>query len=177
MNSEAEPEGAPGRAFRGSSARRVHGLLIAGLLAVVGIIALAAAGPALPDGELIGLVNLVLAGAVAVYVVRTAWRPGIELLLDDDGVWFRGWDLPPVPWRHVAEARIAGSRIRTLLYLELDDPEALFAAIDAMAGKRRAANSLVRATRLLIPNSALDAPLDEVVEAIREVRAKAAIRP
>ena len=111
------------------------------------------------------------------YVVRTAWRPGIELLLDDDGIWFRGWDLPPVPWRHVAEARIAGSRIRTLLYLELDDPEALFAAIDAMAGKRRAANSLVRATRLLIPNSALDAPLDEVVEAIREVRAKAVIRP
>ncbi len=148
--------------------------MIAGLLAVVGVIALFSAGPGLPDGELIGAINLVLAGGVAAYVVRTAWRPGIDLVLDDGGIWFRGWDLPPVPWRHVAEARIAGSRIRPLLYVELDDPEALFAAIDAAAGKRRTANPLVRAARLLIPNSALDAPLVEVAEAIREAHAKAA---
>ena len=174
MTGATEPERTGGRAFRGSSARRVHGLLIAGLLAVVGVIALFSAGPGLPDGELIGALNLVLAGGVAVYVVRTAWHPGIDLVLDDDGIWFRGWDLPPVPWRHVAQARIAGSRIRTLLYVELDDPEALFAAIDAAAGKRRTANALVRTTRLLIPNSALDTPLAEVAEAIREAREKAA---
>ena len=173
MNGEAESGAATGRRFRGSSAKRVHGMLIAGLLAVVGVIALFSAGPGLPDGELIGALNLVLAGGVAAYVARTAWRPGIDLVLDDDGIWFRGWDLPTVPWRHVAEARMAGSRIRPLLYVELDDPEALFAAIDAAAGKRRAANALVRATRLLIPNSALDAPLGEVVEAIREAHANA----
>ncbi len=50
----------------------------------------------------------------------------------------------------------------------------MIAAIDAAAGKRRAANSLVRETRLLIPNSALDAPLGEVVEAIREAHANVA---
>lgn len=174
MTGATEPERPGGRTFRGSSSRRTHGLVVAGLLAVVGVIALFSAGPGLPDGELIGALNLVLAGGVAVYVARTAWRPGIDLVLDDDGIWFRGWDLPTVPWRHVAEARMAGSRIRPLLYVELDDPEALFAAIDAAAGKRRAANSLVRETRLLIPNSALDAPLGEVVEAIREAHANVA---
>ena len=161
-------------AFRFSRAKRVHGLVIAGVLAAVGLLALFAAGPALPDGGLIGLVNLALASGVVVYVLRTAWNPGVGMVLDDDGVWFRDWDLPPVPWRHVANAHTAGIRLRPLVHVELHDAETFFARVDAAARKPRRANTLVRRTRLIVPNGALDAPLNDIVAAIREGMARAA---
>lgn len=156
------------REFHVSSAIRVHGLLIAGVFAIIGIGALIAAGPTLPDGEMIGAVNLALSAGVVVYVLRAARNAGVGMALDGDGIWFRDWNLPPVPWRHVAGARIAGSRIRPLLYIELEDAEAFFAHVDESARTRRPANPLVRDTRLMVPNGALDAPLTEVVAAIRE---------
>ncbi len=160
-------------AFRSSRAKRVHGLVIAGVLAAVGLLAMFAAGPALPDGQLIGLVNLALAGGVVVYVLRSAWNPGVGMVLDDNGVWFRDWDLPPVPWRHIANAHAAGIRLRPLVHVELHDAETFFARVDAGARKRRRANPLVRPTRLTVPNGALDAPLTDIVEAIREAKARA----
>ena len=160
-------------AFRVSRAKRLHGLVIAGVLAAVGLLAMFAAGPALPDGQLIGLVNLALAGGVVVYVLRTAWNPGVGMVLDDDGVWFRDWDLPPVPWRHVANAHTAGIRLRPLVHVELHDAETFFARVDADARKPRRANPLVRPTRLTVPNGALDAPLTDIVEAIRAAKAEA----
>ena len=111
-------------AFRSSRAKRVHGLVIAGVLAAVGLLAMFAAGPALPDGQLIGLVNLALAGGVVVYSLRTHWSPGVGMVLDDDGLWFRDWGLPPVPWRHVRGAHMVGIRLRPLLCVELGDADA-----------------------------------------------------
>ena len=160
-------------AFRSSRAKRVHGLVIAGVLAVVGLLAMFAAGPGLPDGGLIGAVALVLAGGVVVYVLRTAWNPGVGMVLDDNGVWFGDWDLPPVPWLHVANAHTAGIRLRPLVHVELHDAETFFARVDAAARTPRRANPLVRPTRLIVPNGALDAPLADIVEAIREAKARA----
>jgi hypothetical protein len=55
-----------------------------------------------------------------------------------------------------------------LLFIELEDAEAFSAHVDESARTRRPPNPLVRDTRLIVPNGALDAPLTEVVAAIRE---------
>ena len=160
-------------AFRVSRAKRLHGLVIAGVLAAVGLLAMFAAGPALPDGQLIGLVNLALAGGVVVYVLRTAWNPGVGMVLDDDGLWFRDWGLPPVPWRHVHGAYMTGIRLRPLLCVELGDADVFLGQIDAATRRRCRNNPLVRPPRLMVPNGALDAPLTDVMAAIREARGRA----
>ncbi len=159
--------------FRTSRAKRVHGLLIAGVLALVGLGALIAAGPVVPDGRLIGAINLALAGGVAVYVLRTASNSSLDMVLDDDGIWFRDWNLPPVPWRHVVDASAAGSHLRPMIRVKLREAEFFFAQLDETAPKRRRANPLVHATDLMVPGNALDAPLDDILAAIREGMARA----
>ena len=177
MTDDPKDDAGAGIAFGVSRARRTHGLLIAGVLAAAGFAALVFAGPGLPDGEIIGVVNLALAGGVAVYVLRATRDPGVGMVLDDEGVWFSDWALPPVPWRHVQGARVAGSRLRPLLYVELRDPEIFFARVDDAARAPRRANPLVRETRLLVPNGALDAPLGKVAAAIREAHERATAAP
>ena len=174
MDGEPESVSTTRIVFGVSSTRRVHGLLVSAVLAAAGIAALFAAGPALPDGQSIGAVTLLLACGIVFYVTRSARNTGTAMVLDKDGLWFRDWGLPPVPWRHIAGARIAGNRIRPLLHIDLDEGEAFFADVDDGAEKRRPANPLVRPTRLLVPNGAVDAPLTDIVEAIRRATADGA---
>lgn len=159
--------------FGVSPSKRTHGMIIAGLLAVSGVVALVAAGPTVPDGEVIGMGSLALAAVVAFYVWRTTGAAGPGMVLDGDGIWFCEWDMAAVPWRFVAGSRMAGNRLRPLIYIELDESEDLFAHFEAVGGARPAWRPLVRRGRLIVPNSAVDAPLNEVAAAIREARDKA----
>ena len=155
-------------AFAASPAKRRHGLIIAGLLAAVGVISLLADGPALPDGVMIGGVALALAAGFAVHVLRTTDTSGAVLTIDGEGVWFRDWGLPKVPWRHIGGIRVVGIRLRLLIHIDLIDGEAFFAGID-----KRPASPLVRPTRLEAPGGAFDAPIGDVVVALREAQANA----
>ncbi|MFP6745599.1 MAG: hypothetical protein VCB77_10480, partial [Alphaproteobacteria bacterium] len=121
----------------------------------------------------IGMGSLALAAVVAVYVRRTTGAAGPGMVLDGDGIWFREWDMAAVPWRFVAGSRMAGNRLRPLIYIELHEPEDLFAHFEAVGGARPAFSPLVRRGRLIVPNSALDAPLHDVAAAIREAQDKA----
>ena len=138
MTDDPKDDAGAGIAFGVSRAKRTHGLLIAGVLAAAGFAALVFAGPGLPDGEIIGVVNLALAGGVAVYVLRATRDPGVGMVLDNEGVWFGDWALPPVSWRHVEGARVAGSRLRPLLYVELRDPKIFSRASTTPRGRRGA---------------------------------------
>jgi hypothetical protein len=153
--------------FGVSPGKRTHGMVIAGLLAASGVVALVAAGPAVPDGETIGVVALALAAVVAFHVRRTTGTTGPGMVLDGNGIWFREWGMDTVPWRFVAGARMAGNRLRPLVYIELDESADLLGHMEADGGARPALSPLVRRTRLIIPNSALDAPLNQVAVAIR----------
>ncbi len=166
-----------GMEFQVSRRKRLHGLLIAGIFTVVGVGAILGDGSWLADGLMIGLVNLALAAAVVVYVARTAWNPGVGMVLDDRGLWFRDWGLPPVPWRHVGDATTVGIRLRPLIRIELKDFDAFIAGLDEAARRRCRGNPLIRPPRLMIPNGALDAPLGDIVAAIREARALAPDEP
>jgi len=156
--------------FQVSRRKRLHGLVIAGVFAAVGVGAILGAGPGLPDGRMIGLVSLALAAAVVVYVARTAWNPGVGMVLDDRGLWFRDWGLPPVPWHHVGDAHTVGIRLRPLVCVELKDSDAFIAGLDEAVRRGCRGNPLVRPPRLMVPNGALDAPLGDIVAAIREAR-------
>ena len=159
--------------FGVSPGKRTHGMVIAGLLAVSGVVALVAAGPALPDGEMIGLGNLALAAIIFLYVRRTTSAAGPGMVLDGDGIWFREWDMPAVPWRFVAGSRMAGNRLRPLIYIELDENQDLFSHMEAVGEASPAISPLVRRGRLIVPNGALDTPLNEVAVAIRSAHDKA----
>ena len=162
-----------GATFGVSPSKRTHGMIIAALLAVSGVVALVAAGPTVPDGMVIGLGSLALAAVVAFYVRRTTGTSGPGMVLNGDGIWFREWGIPAVPWRFVAGSRMAGNRLRPLIYVELHEPEDLFAHFEAVGEARPDLGPLVRRGRLIIPNSALNAPLNEVAVAIREAQDKA----
>lgn len=161
----AEPSHAV--AFAGSPGKRRHGLIIAGLLAVVGVIALLSAGPGLPDGTMIGGVALAIAAGFTLHVLRSTGDAGAVLTIDDEGVWFRDWGLPKVPWRHVAGIHVVGIRLRLLIQIDLIDGEAF------LAGLNKPTNPLVRSDRLVAPGGTIDAPIGDVVVALREAHEKA----
>ncbi len=163
-----EPKQPPATVTFGvSPGKRTHGMVIAGLLAASGVVSLIAAGPSVPDGETIGLVALALAAVVFFHVRRTTSTTGPAMVLDGDGIWFREWGMDAVPWRFIAGVRMAGNRLRPLIYIELDNSADLFAHMEASSGTRPSLGPLVRGGRLVVPNSALDAPLNEVAVAIR----------
>lgn len=153
--------------FRVSRTRLQHGVLLAVVLGAIGIASLVLAGPTLPDGQLLGVINLALAAGVLAYVGYTARDARPRLVLDRDGIWYRDWGIGPIPWRQIASAHIGGARINAHLAIELRDPDALLARLDETARRKLKRNRLARLPQLTIPNGALDASLDEILAAIR----------
>ncbi len=162
----ASPSGTSrGVSFAGSPGKRRHGLIISGLLAVVGIVAMISS---IADGMMIGAAALAMAALFALHVLRTTGGADAVITIDGDGVWFRDWDLPKVPWRHIGGIHVAGIRLRLLIHMDLIDGEAFFAAID-----KPPTNPLVRPARLIAPGGAFDAPIGDVVVALREAQENA----
>ena len=162
-------------AFAGSPAKRRHGFVITGLLMVIGVIALFSAGPGLPDGVMIGSLALALAAGFLFHVLRTTTDSGAVLTIDGEGVWFRDWGLPKIPWSHISGIHVAGIRLHLLIHVDLIDGEAFLAGLDD--GQRRRTSSLVRADRRAMPAGAFDAPMGDVVVAMREACEAACAMP
>ena len=149
--------------FAGSPSKRRHGLIITGLLAVVGVIALLAAGPALPGGVMIGSFALAIAAGFLFHVLRSTSHGKAVLTIDGEGVWFRDWGLPKVPWRHIEGIHVVGIRLRLLIQIDLIDGGDFLAGLE-----KKPTNPLVRPHRLVAPGGAFDAPIGDVVVALRE---------
>ena len=173
MDTSPNARDAPWREFRVSPDRMRHGLVLAGVIAAIGLGIMLFAGPSVADAPLIGMISLALGAGVAVYVVRAARDPAPRLVLAADGVWFRDWGLPPVPWRNVARVTSAGSRISSFICVEVDDWEEFAATLDDATRARCRSNRLVRSPRLMVPNGAIDASFNEVLVALREAKARA----
>ncbi len=161
------------RVYRISRSRLQHGVLLAVVLGAIGVASLLFAGPALPDGQLLGIVNLALAAGVLAYIGHAARDTRPRMVIDREGLWYRDWGIGPVPWRQIGHAEIGGIRLNAYLSIELRDPDALLASLDEKTRRRFKRNRLVRLPRLMVPNDALDAPLDEILDAIRAYRDRA----
>ena len=169
MNGASEPSASNGISFAGSTGKRRHGLIIVGLLSLVGVVSMVSG---VADGMVIGGVALALAAGFAVHVLRSTGDSGAVLTIDGEGVWFRDWELPKVPWRHVGGIHVVGIRLRLLIQIDLIDGAAFLAGLDE--AQRRPANPLVRPDRLVAPGSAFDVPIGDVVVALREAHEAAA---
>ncbi len=161
------------REFRVSPARLHHGLLVAAVVAAIGLGILLFAGPAVPDSEIIGAVALALAAGLAGFALHAARDPRPRLIVDSQGVWFRDWGLPRVPWRGVAAVQTVGIRLQPYVCVELRRWEDFVATLDEATRARCGANRLIRWPRLRIPNNAVDATFDEILAALRDAKARA----
>ena len=155
------------REFRTSRARVQHGILLGAVLAVIGLGSLFFGGSSVPDAELVGAVVLVLAAGVLIVVVRGMRDTRPRLVLDRDGVWFRDWDIAKVSWAAIDAVYTSGSRLQAFITLSLRDPEGFLNALPEAERARLTSNRLFRRPELRIPHNALDAPLDEVLAALR----------
>ena len=153
--------------FGGGRTRAQHGMLLSAVLAVVGLGSLFFGAPSVPDAELVGAVVLVLAAGVLAVVMRNARDTRARLVLDRDGVWFRDWDIAAVPWAAIDTVLTSGSRLQAFITLSLRDPERFLNALPPAERAGLTSNRLFRRPELRIPHNALDAPLDEVLAALR----------
>ncbi len=153
--------------FRGSRARVQHGILLGAVLAVIGLGSLFFAGSSVPDAELVGAVVLVMAAGILAVAMRSARDQRPRLVLDRDGVWFRDWGIEKVSWAAIDAVYTSGSRLQAFITLSLRDPEGFLNALPPAERARLTSDRLFRRPELRIPHNALDAPLDEILAALR----------
>ncbi len=153
--------------FRGSRARVQHGILLGAVLAAIGLGTLLFGGSSVPDAELVGTAVLVMAAGVLMMVVRGTRDTRPRLVLDRNGVWFRDWGIAAVPWAAIDTVYTSGSRLQAYITLSLRDPERFLDALPPAERAKLTSNRLYRPPDLRIPHNALDAPLDEILAALR----------
>jgi hypothetical protein len=155
------------REFHTSRNRVRHGILLSAMLALVGGWALLFAGTSVRDAELVGSLALALSAAVLFVVLRNARDASARMVLGGEGVWFRDWEIGLVPWAAIDDAYTSGSRLQAFAALHLRDPEGFLAGLPEAERKALRGNRLYRSPELRVPHGALDAPLDEILAAIK----------
>jgi hypothetical protein len=155
------------REFRASRIRVEHGILLGVVLALIGSGTLLFAGSSVPDAEIVGTVALGLSAVILLVVWRSARDTSARMVLDDVGIWFRDWKIGTVPWDAFDDAYPSGSRLQAFASLHLRDPDGFLASLPESERKTLRVNRLARLPEMRIPHGAVDAPLDEVLTAIK----------
>lgn len=155
------------REFHASAAKTRHGLILAGLLAAIGIWILLFGGATVEDHRLTGGLALGLAAAVGGTVWWKARGGGALLRVDNEGVWFKDWGLA-VPWQSIEDVYQSGTRLQPFVTLRLRDPEAFLAGLSASEAKALRGNRLWKRPELKIPSGAVAASQREIEDAILE---------
>lgn len=155
------------REYRIARSKTQHGLLLGIVLLVIGLAVVVVGEPTIPDAGLVGAIDLVLAAVVLAMVWRGARDPRPRMVLDADGVWYRDWGIGAVPWHEIAHSAIGGSRVSTYLGVTLADAARFQAGLSEEARKKLGSNVLIRLPELRVPQGALDAPLEEIQQAIQ----------
>ena len=129
----------------GSVNKVMQGYLLCGFLTIVGFAFIFVLDKSSPDAMLIGFVQLLFAAIVGALAYRGSRYSDRLLVLNNEGMFFRGWGNNVVPWQKIARVEPGGSRISAFLRVELSDPTA-------------------PRPMLKIPAGDLSVPLQEVVE-------------
>lgn len=152
--------------FKVNRAKMHHGLVISAVCAAAGLAALLSGGESLPERQWSGGLLLALGAGVALHAWYSVQRAGVQLRLDEDGIWFREWSLT-VPWAAVEDVYQSGSRMQPYVTISLRDTEAFLAGLSGKDARRLRANRLWKAPELRIPFSAVEASRDEILDALR----------
>jgi hypothetical protein len=143
-----------------------HGLFLALGLLVFGVWILTLGGESIPDRNWIGLLALGLGLGLGFYAWRAGRRAGVQLRIDESGIWFKDWGVT-VPWRDVADAYQTGHRLQPFVALRLEHPERFIGALSAPEARKLQGDRLWKAPELRIPNGAVDAPQRELLDLLR----------
>lgn len=161
MTGNSEPSPFTRITIRLSRSRRIHALVIAGVFVAAGIVSVLVGGRHAPNSSLIAIVCFV--GAVLVYgISRGSWSKGVAMTISREGVWYKDWKLPVIPWCHVGHAYPTGIRLRPLLRIDLVDAQKFFSELDEMALRKIDSHPLVKSNYLLVPNGILEVPISEI---------------
>ncbi|PPR73577.1 MAG: hypothetical protein CFH05_01163 [Alphaproteobacteria bacterium MarineAlpha3_Bin4] len=155
--------------FKVSRGRCLHGIIISALLMVIGILAVSFGDAHIQDSGWVGTVCFAVAAGV-LYVSRGFWTGGVAMTIDNEGIWYRDWQLPVVPWGHVANVYSDGIRLRPLLRIDLNDAQVFFASLDDESRRGILGNTLIKKDRLFIPNNAVDKSITDLITAIKAFR-------
>ena len=153
--------------YRISHTRLQQSYLLGGVLVVIGLIVFLIGQQVIPDATLIAIGHAVVGGGVIGYSIRLSRDPRPRLVLDADGIWYRDWKTRPIPWEQIRGVSTTGSRMSSLVCIELRDEQTLLHIIPVGDRQKFKANRLVRLPRLFIPNNSVDAPFNELVDAIK----------
>lgn len=142
-------------------------MLLAAVLGVIGVAAIVAGDDVIPGAVLVGVVNLTVAAGIYYSVQRTARDHRPQMVLDSEGIWYRHWGVGKVRWAELLDAYPGGARIQTYINLRLADPEGFMTALPDAERVKLKGNRLYRSPELRIPHGALNAPLGEILAAIK----------
>jgi hypothetical protein len=151
------------REFRASQSKTRHGLFIGAMLAVFGFWALFLA---IPNRYWLGGLNLALGLGISLYAWVAGQSPGAALRIDDEGVWFRDWGLA-VPWRAIDDVYQTGTRLQPFITLRVSDPKRFVASLAEKEASQLRGNRLWKPPELRIPFGVVEAPYQEILEAIK----------
>lgn len=154
------------REFGVARSKTRHGLILTfGLVAFGGWILLFG-GESIPDRNWIGLLALGLGLGLGSHAWWTARRAGVQLRIDDNGIWFKDWGVT-VPWREVADVYQTGHRLQPFVTLCLEHPERFVGSLSEPEARKLRGNRLWKAPELKIPNGAIDASQRELLDPLR----------
>ncbi len=145
-----------------------QGYLLAGFMAVSGLALMFYLNDASEDAALIGMINLGFAAVVFYMTRRSITKSSRLLVVNSDGVWFRDWKGPVIPWKQIANVEISGTRIKASVRLTLKDPEAVITLLDAADRTAFEKNPLINMPVLKIPNGTLAVSLEHIQEKLTE---------
>lgn len=153
-----------------------QGYLLAAFMVISGLALMFFLDSASEDAALIGMVNIAFGAIVFFLARRSAMNSQRLLVLNADGVWYRDWKGPVIPWNQIANIEVGGSRIKAALRITLRDPEAVITMLDAADRPGFEKNPLNILPVITIPNGSLAVPLDQVAERMKDFarRARAA---
>ena len=146
-------------------------LIFAIVMIALGAVTLTGIVPDLRDPELVGALLLALGGLVLGVVWRGLSRRMPRLVLTEDGVWYKDWGIPAVPWRAITRAHIAGGRTRRNVALLLRDPEGFLGGLEREERNRLERSGFFhRATgNLLIGAAVMDVASGELLDQLRYI--------
>jgi len=152
----------------GISKNKVHqGYFLTGFLALVGISFITFLNSGSADASMLGLLMLAGSAAIGFMTYRNAQKSEILLILNNEGIWYKDWNVPTINWQHIDDIQLGGSKLKASIRLTLGDPNQVISQLDKEKRRAFEKNLLVALPILKIPAGNLESSLEEVRDKIK----------
>ena len=101
----------------------LHGKVVGAGVTVLGLLMLTMPGLTVEDAPLVGVMMIVVGATFFYMSMRQSMTKEARLTVGADGVWFRDWRMDAVPWHEIADVYLGGSRLKSVICIELKDPD------------------------------------------------------